>query len=75
MKGGSTRASSCRDYTTGGFLRLRCLRGRKSLEWLEKAFEARDPNVPYLSVIPVFDSLRDDAPFQGLLRRMNLPER
>ena len=46
----------------------------QSLEWLEKAFEAGDPNIPYLSVIPHFDSLRDEPRFQELLRRMNLPE-
>jgi TolB-like protein/Tfp pilus assembly protein PilF len=45
----------------------------RSLEWLEKAFEARDPNIPYLNVIPLFDGLRDDPRFQDLLRRMNLP--
>ena len=45
----------------------------QSLDWLEKAFEARDPNIPYISVLPRFDSLRDDPRFQDLLRRMNLP--
>ena len=46
----------------------------QSLEWLERAFEARDPGIPYLSVVPLFDSLRDEPRFRDLLRRMNLPE-
>ena len=45
----------------------------RSLEWLEKAFEAREPGVPYLGVLPLYDSLRDDPRFQDLLRRMDLP--
>ena len=45
------------------------------LEWLEKAYEVRDPNLPGIGVIPLFDSLRDDPRFQDLLRRMNLPGR
>jgi TolB-like protein/tRNA A-37 threonylcarbamoyl transferase component Bud32 len=44
----------------------------QALTWLEKGFEARDPNMAYL-VIPVFDSLRSEPRFQELLRRMNLP--
>ncbi len=46
----------------------------RALEWLERAYEARDPNMPYLSAMPFFDNLRDDPRFQDLLRRMNLPE-
>jgi hypothetical protein len=36
--------------------------------------EAHDGNMPYISVDPIFDGLRDDSRFQDLLRRMNLPE-
>jgi len=45
----------------------------ESLEWLERAFEIRDPNMPYIT-LPVFDPLRSDPRFQDLLRLMNLPE-
>jgi serine/threonine-protein kinase len=45
----------------------------EALEWLERAFETRDPNMPYIT-LPVFDPLRSDPRFQDLLRRMNLPE-
>jgi len=44
----------------------------EALEWLERAFEIRDPNMPYIT-LPVFDPLRSDPRFQDLLRRMNLP--
>ncbi len=44
------------------------------LEWLEKAYEEHDPNLPYIGVIPLFDIVRDDPRFQDLLRRMNLPQ-
>ena len=46
----------------------------RTLEWLERAYEARDPNLPYMGVNPLFDSVRDDPRFQDLLRRMNLPQ-
>jgi eukaryotic-like serine/threonine-protein kinase len=45
----------------------------KAIEWLEKGFEFRDPNMPYLGVSYVYDDLRPDPRFQDLLRRMNLP--
>jgi TolB-like protein/tetratricopeptide (TPR) repeat protein len=44
----------------------------EALEWLERAFEIRDPNMPYIT-LPVFDPLRSNPRFQDLLRRMNLP--
>jgi hypothetical protein len=53
-----------------------CMRaGNKAqaLEWLEKGVEVRDPNMPYISVLPTYDPLRSDPRFQDLLRRMNLP--
>ena len=45
----------------------------QALEWLEKAFEVRDPNLPFVNLMLVFESLRSDPRFQALLRRMNLP--
>ena len=46
----------------------------RALDWLEKAFEEHDPNLPYLGCTPLFDSLRDDPRFKDILRRMNFPE-
>jgi serine/threonine protein kinase/tetratricopeptide (TPR) repeat protein len=45
----------------------------EAIEWLERAYEIRDPNMPYIT-LPVFDPLRSDPRFQDLLRRLNLPE-
>jgi TolB-like protein/Tfp pilus assembly protein PilF len=45
----------------------------RAIEWLEKAFEVRDPGMPYLAVHPSWDHLRDDPRFRELVRRMNLP--
>jgi len=42
-----------------------------ALEWLEKALEVRDPYLFFWRT-PVFDSLRSDPRFDGLLRRFNL---
>jgi TolB-like protein/tetratricopeptide (TPR) repeat protein len=44
----------------------------EALEWLEKAYIARDQNMPYLGVDPIFDTLHDDPRYQGLLRKMKL---
>lgn len=54
-------------------LYTRAGKNQEALEWLEKAYEAHDPNMPYISVDPIFDDLRDDPRFKDLLRRMNLP--
>ncbi len=39
------------------------------LDWLERAFVDRDPNLPAISAVPLLDSVRDDPRFQDLLRR------
>jgi len=46
----------------------------EALTWLEKAYEARDLNMPYISIDPIFDDLRPDPRFRSLLGRMKLPE-
>jgi TolB-like protein/Tfp pilus assembly protein PilF len=57
-----------------GTLYTRAGKTDEALIWLEKAYDARDQNMPYISVDPIFDSLRDHPRFQELLRRMNLPQ-
>jgi serine/threonine protein kinase/Tfp pilus assembly protein PilF len=44
----------------------------EALDWLEKALEVRDPNMPYLSVDPIFDYMRADPRFQILLNKVGL---
>jgi len=46
----------------------------RCLEWLERAYQARDPNLPYLWW-PDYDSVRSDPRFRDLLKRMKLPVR
>ena len=43
----------------------------RAIDWLERAYAARDPNLPYLR-LPCYDALRSDARFQALMRRMRL---
>ena len=45
----------------------------EALEWLEKAYEEHDSNMPYISVDPLFDFLRDEPRFKELLKKMGLP--
>jgi len=44
----------------------------KALEWLEKAYEIHDTNLPYL-LMPTFDFIRDEPRFQEIAKKMNLP--
>ena len=45
-----------------------------ALDWLERAYADRDPNMPFIGVNPIFDPLRAEPRFQTLLRQMNLPQ-
>jgi tetratricopeptide (TPR) repeat protein len=45
----------------------------QALAWLERAFTERSTWMPYLTVDPGLDSLRSEARFRDLLRRMNFP--
>jgi eukaryotic-like serine/threonine-protein kinase len=44
----------------------------RALAWFEKAYEARDPNLPYLACAPWADPLRPDPRYQALVRKMGL---
>jgi TolB-like protein/Tfp pilus assembly protein PilF len=45
-----------------------------ALDWLKKAYDEHDSNMPSIIVDPIFDILRDDPRFQDILRRMNVPQ-
>ena len=45
----------------------------RAVEWFEKAFEERSPNMIYMKQGPPQDFARADPRFQALLRRMNFP--
>jgi TolB-like protein/Tfp pilus assembly protein PilF/predicted Ser/Thr protein kinase len=57
-----------------GTLYTRAGKNEEALDWLEKAYEAHDPNSIYLGVDPIFDVLRNEPRFQDLLRRMKFPQ-
>jgi serine/threonine protein kinase/Tfp pilus assembly protein PilF len=42
----------------------------KSFEWFEKAFEERDSNMIYLTVVPLHDTVRFDPRYKQLLLKM-----
>jgi TolB-like protein len=46
----------------------------KALEWLDRAYEERDTNMPYIGVMFFSEELRTHPRFQDMLRRMNLPD-
>ena len=43
----------------------------KTFEWLEKAYQQRDPKMAFLKVEPKWNNLRSEARFIDLMRRMN----
>ena len=47
----------------------------QAMERLERAYQEHDFSLVFLEVAPWFESLRSEARFQQLLRRMQLPER
>ena len=44
----------------------------KAALWLERGFEQRDPQMPYITTNGSFDRIADDPRFQGILEKMNL---
>jgi serine/threonine protein kinase/Tfp pilus assembly protein PilF len=70
------RSRTTSEYVTPwqiGTLYTRAGKVDEALEWLEKACDERDSNMPYIRVDPIFDILRDEPRFKILLRRMNFP--
>ena len=45
----------------------------KSLEWLERAYQKRDPGPTEINSDPVFKNIRRDARYNELLKKMRLP--
>ena len=43
----------------------------KALDWLEKAYEQKDPKMTFLKVAPVWNNLRNEPRFIELMRRMS----
>jgi hypothetical protein len=45
----------------------------EALHYLQLAFRERSPGVPYFSIDPIFDFLRDDPRFQAMIDSLGLP--
>jgi len=45
----------------------------ESLDWLEKAYEIHDRNMPAVNTDPIFDYMRDEPRFQAIIKKMNFP--
>ncbi|MFC1660806.1 protein kinase [Gemmatimonadota bacterium] len=56
-----------------GTLYTRAGMKEEALTYLEAAYEERSPGIPYLSVDPIFDFLRDDPRFQTIIDEIGLP--
>ncbi len=55
-------------------LYLRAGEGERALDWLERAYEAGDPSIPFIaSGHKDFDLVRGHPRFEALLERLNLP--
>lgn len=46
----------------------------QALDWLKRCIEARDPNIPYVHILPVFRELHGEPEFAELVRKAGLPD-
>jgi tetratricopeptide (TPR) repeat protein len=46
----------------------------RALQWLDRAYDLKDPSLAFLKVDVLFDGLAADPGFKALLRKMNLPD-
>jgi len=46
----------------------------RGFEWLEKAYEEHDGNLPFLRANPLYDSVKSDPRYLSILKRMGLGE-
>lgn len=44
----------------------------EAIDWLEKALEAHDPNMPYINVDPIFDYFRNEPRFKAMIKKIGL---
>ncbi len=45
-----------------------------AIQHLERDYEQRDPELPYINVDPVFDPVREDPRFAAIVMKMGLPQ-
>lgn len=44
----------------------------KALDWLDRSYEQRDQNMPYIGVLPTFEPLHDHPRFRALVERVGV---
>jgi tetratricopeptide (TPR) repeat protein len=47
---------------------------KQALDWLDRAYEARDSDLQFVPNDPLLESVRGDSRFKDLLRKMHLPD-
>jgi serine/threonine protein kinase/tetratricopeptide (TPR) repeat protein len=69
-------AAKNRYVSPGGLASISMLAGEKeeALEWLEKAYEVRDPRLAGLKSNRMFNPLRSDPRYADLVRKIGLPQ-
>ena len=45
-----------------------------ALVWLDKAYQARQPQILHVKAMPVFDELHSNPRFQDIIRRIGFPD-
>jgi serine/threonine-protein kinase len=45
-----------------------------AMEWLNKAYEAKDFYLAFVRVDPIWDPMRNEPEFQKLMKKMNFPQ-
>ena len=54
-------------------LLIRSREADRALQWLERAYQKRDPGLAEMKVDPLLSNLRRNPSYAGLLARMRLP--
>lgn len=45
----------------------------KAVDWAERVFEQRNPDVPFWGVLPLVDVLRGEPRFDAMIRQLAFP--
>jgi tetratricopeptide (TPR) repeat protein len=68
----SDRSLNPRDFLLISQLYAAAAADEQAIDWLYKAYESRQGNLPYVNAWPRFEHMRSNPRFRELLRRMNL---
>ena len=68
------RSDASPDYVILAKLYARAGEPESALEWLQKAYEYRQPQILHVKAMPAFDALHAYPEFQDLMRRIGFPD-